>query len=189
MSDVALYHPATPLDWWQIYRLYRQAFPRSERKPFAIIRKMHREGRTIVWLARTTDGRLERFAGMATTIEGDGITLLDYFAISPKLRGKGYGSAFLRRLLLGYEDKGLFVEIEAADQDDPDRLKLRRKDFYLRCGLEALNVIAMVFGVRMELMAKGCTLDFDAYRNFYRTYYNPWAAEHILRPEDHETEE
>lgn len=184
MSDVALYHPATPFDWWQIYLLYRRAFPRSERKPFSIIRRMHKEGRSIVWLARTTDGRFERFAGMASTIESDSTTLLDYFAVSKRLRGQGYGSAFLQRLLLCYADKGLFVEIEAADQDDPTGEKRRRKQFYLRNGLEELHVTAILFGVRMELLGRGCALDFDGYRDFYRTYYNAWAAEHVVRPED-----
>ncbi len=184
MHDVALYHPATPLDWLRIYLLYRRAFPLSERKPFAVIRKMHKEGRTIVWLARTADGRFERFAGMASTIEGNGTTLLDYFAVSKHLRGQGYGSAFLQRLLLCYEDRGLFVEIEAADQADPTGEKQRRKQFYLRNGLTEMHVTAILFGVRMELLGRGCTLDFDAYRDFYRTYYSPWAAEHVVRPKE-----
>ena len=184
MSDVALYHPANWLDWLRIYRLYRQAFPREERKPFAIIRRMHREGRTIVWLARTTDGRVERFAGMASTIESPDTTLLDYFAVAPRLRGQGYGSAFLQRLLLCYEDKGLFVEIEAADQDDPTGEKARRKAFYLRNGLEEMHVTADLFGVRMELLGRSCHLDFDAYRAFYHDHYSAWAAEHVVRPEE-----
>lgn len=181
MHDVALYHPTTPLDWWLIYRLYRQAFPREERKPFAIIRKMYKEGRTIVWLARTTDGR---FAGMASTIESPNTTLLDYFAIVPKLRSQGYGSAFLQRLLLCYEDKGLFVEIEAADRDDPTGEKARRKAFYLRNGLQEMHVVADLFGVRMELLGRGCSLDFDTYRAFYHDHYSVWAAEHVVRPKE-----
>ena len=184
MSDIALYHPATPLDWLRIYLLYRRSFPREERKPFAIIREMCKEGRTDVWLARTTDGRFEHFAGMATTIEGDGTTLLDYFAIAPKLRNQGYGSAFLQRLMLCYEDHGLFVEIEAADRDDPTGEKARRKAFYLRNGLEEMHVTADLFGVRMELLGRNCSLDFDAYRAFYHDHYSPWAAEHVVRPED-----
>ncbi len=184
MRDVALYHPATPLDWWRIYCLYRRAFPREERKPFSMIRKMCREGRTIVWLARTTDGRFERFAGMASTIEGDDTTLLDYFAVSKRLRGQGYGSAFLQRLMLCYADKGLFVEIAAADQDDPTGEKVRRKAFYLRNGLQDMHVTAILFGMRMELLGRNCALDFDAYKEFYRTYYNAWAAEHVVRPKE-----
>lgn len=184
MADVALYHPSTPLDWWCIYCLYRRAFPREERKPFSVIYKMHKEGRTIVWLARTTDGRFEHFAGMASTIEGEDTTLLDYFAISKRFRGQGYGSAFLQRLLLCYEDKGLFVEIEAADRDDPTGEKRRRKQFYLHNGMTDMHVIAILFGVRMELLGRGCNLDFDGYREFYRTHYNAWASEHVVRPEE-----
>lgn len=181
MSDVALYHPRTPLEWWRIYLLYRRAFPKYERKPFAVIRRMQKESRTVVWYALTQDGR---FAGMASTIEGENETLLDYFAISKKLRGQGYGAAFLQRLHLCYEDKGLFVEIEAADRDDPTGEKQRRKQFYLRNGMEDMHVTVILFGVRMELLGRGCALDFDGYREFYRTHYNPWAAEHVVRPED-----
>ena len=181
MRDVALYHPTSPMDWWRIYRLYRQAFPRDERKPFSIIRKMCKEGRTIVWLARTTDGR---FAGMASTIESPDITLLDYFAIAPKLRIQGYGSVFLQRLLLCYEDKGLFVEIEAADRDDSTGEKARRKAFYLRNGLQEMHVVADLFGVRMELLGRGCSLDFATYRTFYHAHYSAWAAEHVVRPKE-----
>lgn len=181
MRDVALYHPTSPMDWWRIYRLYRQAFPRDERKPFSIIRKMCKEGRTIVWLARTTDGR---FAGMASTIESPDITLLDYFAIAPKLRIQGYGSVFLQRLLLCYEDKGLFVEIEAADRDDSTGEKARRKAFYLRNGLQEMHVVADLFGMRMELLGRGCSLDFATYRTFYHDHYSAWAAEHVVRPKE-----
>ena len=53
--------PSTPLDWLRIRVLYRRAFPRYERKPFAIIRRMRREGRTDLWLAEM-DGH---FAGLA----------------------------------------------------------------------------------------------------------------------------
>ena len=172
--------PHSPLDWLRIRLLYRRAFPREERKPFAIIRRMHRTGRTDVWLAEQ-DGR---FAGLATTINGDGVILLDYLAVHDKMRSKGVGSAMLQSLLTHYEDRGLFVEIEAADQDDPTGEKARRKAFYLRNGLDDMHVVAILFGVRMELLGQRCTLDFDAYRNFYRTYYSPWAAEHVVRPKE-----
>lgn len=177
--QLTLRKPASTLDWLRLRLLYRQAFPRHERKPFKVIRRMHREGRTDVWLAE----KAGRFAGLAATINSD-VILLDYFAIAPKLRGQGVGSAFLQALLEKYEGRGLFVEIEAADQDDPTGEKHRRKQFYLRNGLSEMQVTAILFGVRMELLGRGCTLDFDGYREFYRTHYNPWAAEHVVRPED-----
>ena len=172
--------PSTWLDWLRIYALYRQAFPRYERKPFSRIRSMQKEGRTDVWLAEC-DGR---FSGLATTINGGNTILLDYFAVTKALRGQGVGSAFLRTLLEQYDGHGLFVEIEAADRDDPTGEKARRKAFYLRCGLEEMHVVANLFGVRMELLGLGCMLDFDAYRSFYHDYYSPWAAEHVVRPKE-----
>ncbi|MBQ2930278.1 MAG: GNAT family N-acetyltransferase [Clostridia bacterium] len=177
--SLTLRKPATPLDWLRIRLLYRRAFPRYERKPFQIIRRMHKEGRTDVWLAEK-DGR---FAGLATTINGD-VILLDYLAVHEKRRSQGVGSAFLQALLNLYEDRGLFVEIEAADRDDPTGEKLRRKQFYQRNGLMDMHVVAILFGVRMELLGRGCDLDFDGYRDFYRTYYNAWAAEHVVRPKE-----
>lgn len=178
--QITLRAPQTPLDWLRIYRLYRRAFPREERKPFAMIRKMHREGRTDVWLAEQNG----RFAGLAATINGDGVILLDYLAVHEKMRDQGVGSAMLQSLLTHYEGRGLFVEIEAADRDDPSGEKVRRKAFYLRNGLIDMHVTALLFGVRMELLGRDCTLDFDAYRTFYHTYYSPWAAEHVVRPKE-----
>ena len=180
MDKLTLRAPSSPLDWLRIRLLYRQAFPRYERKPFAIIRRMFREGRTDVWMAFQQG----RFAGMAATINGGDAILLDYFAVQRALRGQGVGSVFLQALLEKYAGKGLFVEIEAADRDDPDGSKARRKAFYLRNGLEDMHVVAILFGVRMELLGRGCAFDFDGYRAFYHDHYNPWAAQHVVRPED-----
>ena len=177
---VTLRKPATPLDWLRIRLLYRRAFPRYERKPFAIIRRMHKESRTDVWLAEQ-DGH---FAGLAATINSDTVILLDYLAVHEKLRDQGVGSAMLQALLALYEGRGLFVEIEAADRDDPTGEIARRKQFYLRNGLEDMHVVAILFGVRMELLGRGCSLDFDGYRAFYHNHYNAWAADHVVRPED-----
>ena len=178
--SVTLRKPASPLDWLRIRLLYRRAFPRYERKPFQIIRRMHKEGRTDVWLAEQ-DGH---FAGLAATINGDGTILLDYLAVHDKRRDQGIGSAMLQALLTLYEGRGLFVEIEAADRDDADGSKARRKAFYLRNGLSDMHVVAILFGVRMELLGRGCAFDFDGYRAFYHDHYNAWAAKHVLPPED-----
>ena len=175
--NLILRTPASPLDWLHIRLLYRQAFPRSERKPFKMIRRMHRAGRTDVWLAEQ-DGR---FAGLGITINGSDIILLDYLAVHEKCRDKGVGSAFLQALMAKYADKGFFLEIEAPDRDDPTGIKARRKAFYLRNGLTDMHVTANLFGVRMELRGRDCTLDFDSYHDFYRDNYSAWAAEHVTR--------
>ena len=175
---IAMEKIVSPLAWAQVYALYRKAFPREERKPFSIIVNMHCKGKTDVWLLRK-DGR---FAGFATTINAENLILLDYLAVSEKMRGSGVGSAALHQLRTSYAGKGLFVEIESTcekNAENPEE-RARRKQFYIGNGMQPMNVFARVFGVEMELLGYDCTLDFAQYREFYRTQYSEFAAKNIL---------
>lgn len=169
---------ARAADWWRVWRLYMRAFPATERKPFAIIRRMCRRGKTDVWVLRR-DGA---FAGFATTINGDGLILLDYLAVTQRLRGQGAGSAALAILAEAYDGCGIFVEIESPFEPGDDQCeRLRRRAFYQRCGFEPCRTLAEVFGVPMELLGLRCCVDFAAYQTFYRAHYSAWAAEHIRK--------
>ena len=165
------------LPWLHIYKLYRSAFPRSERKPFSMIYKMSRAGKTDTWYI-TDEGR---FVGLAITINGPDRILLDYFAIDEQARNGGYGSQILKMLISHYAPKSLFGEIEnVIDEGEDLPLRKRRKQFYLRNGLKEMEVMVYLFGVKMELIGTGTPLTFEEYRNFYADNYNQWAAEHIL---------
>ena len=182
MTKLSIQKPVSPLHWISLYRLYLSAFPASERKPFSIIYRMYRQGRTDAW--RICRG--SRMVGMATTVNGDGLVLLDYFAVDGGLRGQGIGSEALKMLQQMYAQVGFFGEIESTREDVPEReLRLRRMAFYRRGGMEPLDVHAVVFGVKMELLGSRCSLNFEDYRNFYEKYYSPWAAKHILEDENH----
>lgn len=164
------------LDWLSLYRLYLAAFPASERKPFSMIRRMYRKGRTDVWCVKK-DGV---FSGLAITINGGDIILLDYLAVKESCRGQGIGGAVLARLREIYAGKGLFVEIESTCEEVPDlAMRRRRKAFYQRSGLQPMGTEVVLFGVKMELLGVDCHLNFEQYHSFYRDNYNQWAAEHI----------
>ena len=179
-TDFAVKKAASPLHWLAIYRLYRRVFPRNERKPFGIILSMHRRGKTDVWYYQS--GR--RFAGFATTINDENLILLDYLAVTESMRGKGVGSRILQQLMEHYSGKGFFVEIESAFEEAPDQAeRIRRKQFYMRSGMKPSQVMASVFGVKMELLCKGCRVDFQRYHAFYRDNYSPWAASNIIEAE------
>lgn len=176
MSKAQLKKPKGIAQWGALYRLYRSAFPTAERKPFGVIVSMYRKGKSDVWCV-VRDGK---FAGLAMTINGGSVILLDYFAIQSNSRGQGIGSAALRELLRIYGDKGLFVEIESTREIVPNQVQReRRKQFYLSAGLVELNVTAKLFGVNMELLGSRCRLTYDQYKAFYRDNYNSWAADHI----------
>jgi len=168
--------PNSPLQWLQIYRLYRTAFPRAERKPFSMILKMAKAGKSDVWYCTKNN----RFAGLAITINGDDLILLDYFAIAPQLRGAGMGSEILQALRTQYLGKKLFGEIESVYEEcDDQSVRLRRKQFYINNGMTQMNIMVFLFGVKMELIGFDCQLTYEEYRNFYRDHYNEWAANHI----------
>jgi len=163
--------------WLRIWVLYKDAFPASERKPFGIIFKMAKQGKTDIWVIQC-DGK---FAGFGATINSPELVLLDYFAVRKSLRGRGVGTAALVKLMERYADRGVFVEIEGTWEAGADlEAREKRKRFYQEVGMEELPVRAEVFGVNMELLAVRYSLDFEGYRDFYRKHYSSWAAEHIL---------
>ena len=166
------------LQYCQIKRLYREAFPKCERKPFSIIKKMTKAGKSDIWYFSDEDG----FAGLITTINGSDTVLIDYLAVCRKRRGKGLGSEMLRLFFEKYSDFGVFLEIERPDEKaENNEERLRRREFYLRAGFTPMNTYAKLFGVDMELLGVNCQLDFDSYRNFYLTNYGRFAYDHISK--------
>lgn len=168
------------LQWAEVYVLYQKAFPKSEKKPFPMIRKMYKKGASDVW--RFT--RNGKFAGIIVTINGEKQILLDYLAVDEKQRGTGIGSEILRLMRQHYAGKGVFLEIESVYEDCENKAeRLRRKHFYEKCGMESMEVFVWLFGVKMELMSFGCKMTYGEYHAFYRDNYNQWAADHIQKAE------
>lgn len=173
---IELKRPSGVLDWFRLWRLYRNAFPLSERKPFSMIVKMFRAGKTDVWCLEESGS----FRGLAITINSPALVLLDYFAVEEKHRGQGVGHTALAAVMERYRDRGFFLEIEDPALPGEDQcLRQRRKAFYLSCGLKELGVKALLFGVPMELLGVRCAMTFGDYRDFFAAHYSPWVAEHV----------
>lgn len=176
MEKITLDAPQGLGDWYRLYRLYRAAFPKAERKPVFVILERWRRGKMDIWCLRRGD----RFSGLAITINGEDLTLIDYLAVSEDCRGEGIGSAALIALRELYKDKGLFLEIESVYEDVPSLAqRQRRKAFYLRCGLTPMQVMVTLFGVKMELLSFDCRITFQQYLSFYRENLGKWAKKHI----------
>ncbi len=142
-------------DYPAIYKSYKRDFPKSERKPFAVILSN-------VYLRRVSDiyvmkdgGRVLGFAVLVSCGK-DGLVLLDYLATSPEVRSGGIGSKILAALPGKYSDKaGIFGEIEtpgAAGDEAEDKLRSRRQGFYERNGFTTHAVKLDLFGVDMRLI-------------------------------------
>ena len=172
------FEPRGFIQYARVKKLYKEAFPKEERKPFSLIKKMHKRWKTDIWYFE--DGK--RFLGLATTINSDSIVLIDYFAVSPELRGKGYGTKMLAELVKYYMPQGVFVEIESTETQAANREeRKKRKEFYIRSGFVPMNTRAKLFGVDMELLGISCSLSFDEYRRFYLENYGKFAYDNIKK--------
>lgn len=160
-------------EWKVLEKLYESAFPENERKLFEMIREKHRQKLTDVWVIE--DG--EVFSGLAVTMNGDDLVLLDYFAICEGKRGQGLGGKSLRALQEQYRGKRFFLEVESlkvpADNFEERR---RRKQFYLANGMKELGVYARLFGVEFELLGYECDVDFQSYFSLYDKIYGKYAS-------------
>lgn len=165
-----------PMHWYRLYKLYCEAFPAYERKPFSMIRSMQKNGKSDVWYFEKEG----KFAGLVFTINSDNVILIDYLAIAANRRGEGIGSAIISQLREYYGEKGIFVEIESifAECENKDE-RLRRKQFYLNNGLIHMKVMVVLFGVEMELLGINCKLTYDEYYDFYKDNYGDFATQNI----------
>lgn len=172
--------PAGLRQWAEVYKLYQKAFPKSEKKPFSVILKKYREGKTDIWRFTRSGG----FAGIIITINGNAHILVDYLAVDESQRGTGIGSEILGLMRKHYAGKGIFLEIESVYEEcDNKAERIRRKHFYEKCGMQSMEVFVWLFGVKMELMGFDCRLSYEQYRDFYRVNHSSWAAEHIQAAE------
>ena len=177
MEPLLLKKPNTRRRWLTLYRLYRSAFPRAERKPFSVILQKYREGKMDIWCLE----RAGSFLGLVITINGPSLILVDYLAVAENARGRGVGTAALDAIRTCYKGRDIFLEIESVYDEAPNLSeRLRRKAFYLRNGLVPMKVMVWLFGVKMELLGfDGCKIDYSTYHAFYRDNLGQWAANHI----------
>lgn len=170
--------PKRKIHWYRLYKLYCEAFPAYERKPFSLIRSMQKKGKSDVWYIEKN----RKFAGLVFTINSEDVILIDYLAIASNRRSEGIGSEIIALLRKHYAGKGIFVEIESVfDKCDNLSERLRRKQFYLSNGMTPMKVMVVLFGVEMELLGVNCCLTYDEYYSFYKDNYGNFAAKNVKK--------
>lgn len=116
-----------------IQRLYLEAFPPEERRPWeGIISPTSQYGPRIESL--TTAGG--EFAGFASYWHFGTFIYIEHLAVEQHFRSCGYGATILDRLCQRF-GLPMVVEIEPPVPDNPQTL--RREKFYRRLGFEPLD--------------------------------------------------
>lgn len=138
-----------------VYRRHlKKDFPRSERKPLAMIIGQLLQKEYFAY-GLYEEGKLRAYA-FFVTIQNEPCLLLDYFAVCTKFRGKGYGSFFLdvlREKLSGYA--GILSEAESPSADGllQDRqVRHRRISFYQNLGFVLSGVSCRLFSVDYDIL-------------------------------------
>lgn len=161
-------------------RIYLEAFPRVERKPFLMMKKMAKQGK-MEMLVILDEGQT---VGLAITVRYQDIVLLDYFAIAASCRGKTYGSEALKMLKERYKGQRFILEIELPDEHALNHNeRIRRKKFYLKNGMSETGVKAWVFQVPMEVLAAKEPVTYEEYHELYEHTIGIFFAKRVWRME------
>lgn len=156
---------------YEVKRLYEQSFPAEERKDFSLLLEKQKKG---VLEILSVMGEEEEFLGLAITISWEDMTLLDYFAVCPDVRGKGIGSRAFALLKDRYRDRIFLLEVENPGKAAKNSLqRIRRKEFYLRNGMIQIPFLVEIAGVEMEVLTEAPDLTFEKYRRIYEMGYQP----------------
>lgn len=154
-----------------IRKLYKESFPRSEKKPFSMMLKKREEG---FFDILAIENEKEQFCGLAIMLLAGDLALLDYLAIAPEYQGGGAGSSTLQELRKRYGDEKIVVEIETTLGEEAEKAenaeeRLRRKAFYLRNSMVPMDFLVELFGVKMEILTFGRKITFEEYYRIYET--------------------
>ena len=162
-----------------IRELYEAAFPENEKKPFEII--LDRWSSGLVEILALTD-ESDEVCGLAITAHNGDVVLLDYFAVIPQKRGMGIGSLALKLLQKRYTGRRLVLEIEDdAVPADNTAERIRRKRFYLKCGMEQMDYRVLLFGVEMLIFSYGGAVSFEEYHELLSAVFSNLAAKNARK--------
>ena len=117
--------------WKEVKSIYMEAFPKRERKPFFVLKHSVKRGKARVFTASDENGLL----GFAVAIPYQNMVMVDYLAVSGKIRSKGTGSFIMQEICQYFSDKKVVLLIEQLDEGAENReQRIARRRFYLKNG-------------------------------------------------------
>ena len=147
-----LYKTASLVEIEEIYKTHMvNDFPPAELKPLDAIKFSVSKGWYKVYMAYDEEG-VKGYAFIADC--SNSIGFLDYFAVVKKYRGTGVGTEFFRALgeFTNFDYIILETEsIESSKNEEEERTRKRRIDFYKRSGCINTGCMYNVFGVEYNV--------------------------------------
>lgn len=146
--------------WDSIKDIYTEAFPKAERKPFFLLKRDAQKGKSEIRVA------LEGGAvtGFIVLIPYRDMVMVEYWAVSNKIRSKGTGSKILSEICRQYLGKRILLLIERIDETAPNNeQRIARKRFYLNNGFVPSGVFTHEISGYMEILCYGGNVSGDEF--------------------------
>lgn len=138
--------------WREIKQIYREAFPKSERKPFFIIKHSVKKGKAQVFTA-IENGILQ---GFVMIIVYKNMAMVDYLAVSSKIRSNGTGSKIMSEICKKFSDKKIVLLIERLeDNAENNQQRIARRKFYIKNGFTSSDIFINGVSGNMEILNYG----------------------------------
>ncbi len=138
--------------WKAIKEIYFEAFPKSERKPFFILRHSVKKEK-VQLLTSMENGVLQ---GFIAAIPYKDMVMVDYLAVSSKIRSQGTGSKILQEVCRRFPYKKIVLLIEKPDECAENKeQRIARRKFYFRNGFTSSDIYITGHSGNMEILNFG----------------------------------
>ena len=146
--------------WQEIKDIYMEAFPKAERKPFCSIKRSVKKGKAQI-ITAIEDGILQ---GYIMVIPYKDMVMVDYLAVSGKIRSKGTGSRIMQEVCDRFGGKRIVLLIERLDENasNSEQREARRR-FYLKNGFKSSDNFINGASGEMEVMIYGGNITGDEF--------------------------
>lgn len=151
--------------WQEIKKIYLEAFPKRERKPYFMLRHAVRRKKATV-MAAVENGQL---LGFTALIPYHDMVMVDYLAVSSKIRSNGTGSRLLQNILKQFPDKKIVLLIERPDTAaDNTEQRIARRRFYLKNSFVSSDIFITGASGDMEILVCGGAVSREEYMDMQR---------------------
>ena len=138
--------------WKEIKDIYMEAFPKRERKPYFVLRQSVKREKAVLMTA--TEGN--QLLGFVVLIPYQDMVMVDYLAVSSKVRSKGTGSFIMQNVCRQYADKKIVLLIESLDDAAENKeQRAARRRFYLKNGFTSSDIFIEGPSGEMEILNYG----------------------------------
>lgn len=138
--------------WAEIKSIYMEAFPKRERKPFFTLKRSVKKKKAVIMTALEEN----QILGFVVLIPYKDMVMVDYLAVSSRIRSKGTGSYIMQNVCREFSDKKIVLLIERLEDDADNRdQRIARRKFYLKNGFSSSGIFITGASGNMEIMNYG----------------------------------